>query len=252
MKGIIFIAVIVILLIKNTSFCINTESGDIRSWNTLPMYGYTNGNYQYTENDFIFMKETLSKVSSTNQAYQELIKLSWKYLSKNDIATAIKRANQAWLFKQDDFEVYMLFGILTRTYSDHFKDMEKVKYLDESLFYQNIACRLNPTNGGPNLDIAMVNQKIYLSYPREKLTLELSNQLIVSAESNFVQAEKYLKDDMRKGMLYYYWLVFSFLRQDYKLCRQLYIKACQYKDYVNLKALESIKEKLDEFDLENK
>jgi len=241
----VFIAILLCLNLYAACFADRTESSDNRYWNTLPMYGQTNGKYIFTDNDIIFTNDVLSKGKTIKEAYKGFIQLSWDYLGKNDIDTAIKRANQAWLFRQDDYEAYYLFGILTRIYAGKYKDPENLKLLNEATYYHNIALNLNSTNGGPYLDLGMIYGNIITTCILDELPGEVSNMLVSKAVSNYLSAEKYLTEDRKKAMLYYYWTILYFQLGDYLECRKTYEKASKYMYYQNPRAMFSIKNELD-------
>lgn len=103
--------------------------------NELPMYG---GMHKPD-----VPKNTESSVGAS--------KLGWKYFYNGDMATAMKRFNQAWMFDHDNPEAYWGFGLVLGARSRTEKD---IKYIDESIKYLGIANKKGPKNAGILVDLA--------------------------------------------------------------------------------------------------
>ena len=56
--------------------------------------------------------EKINKIAEYMNKSQEAVQLGWKYYCLNDMETAIKRFNQAWLFNPENPDVWWGFGMI--------------------------------------------------------------------------------------------------------------------------------------------
>ncbi len=80
--------------------------------NTKPMYGEVRKSEEYKKIDDLFIKESLEKFRTVDSAVYVQIDYSWRYFYHNDLKTAMKRFNQAWLLNPEFPDSYFGFAAL--------------------------------------------------------------------------------------------------------------------------------------------
>lgn len=80
--------------------------------NTKPMYGEVVKNEEYKKADEEFKKECLDKFKTIDSSVAVQIDLGWRYFYNNDLKTAMKRFNQAWLLNPEFPDSYFGFAAL--------------------------------------------------------------------------------------------------------------------------------------------
>jgi Tfp pilus assembly protein PilF len=78
--------------------------------NEQPMYGGVPKTPDMVQADEAFLNKTAQMGYSRAQAAEMSIRLGWKYLRDRDLATSMKRFNQAWLADPDNGDVYHGFA----------------------------------------------------------------------------------------------------------------------------------------------
>jgi hypothetical protein len=78
--------------------------------NLLPMYGRTPKSPRLINADMKFVKAAIEEHGSADSASRYYVGVAWQYLYRNDISTAMKRFNQAWLLDSLNSDVYWGFG----------------------------------------------------------------------------------------------------------------------------------------------
>lgn len=76
------------------------------------MYGEVPKNEEYKQIDEDFKKECLAKFGSIDSSVAVHIDYAWRYFYNNDLKTAMKRFNQAWLLNAEFPDSYFGFGAL--------------------------------------------------------------------------------------------------------------------------------------------
>ncbi|BDD05524.1 tetratricopeptide repeat protein [Aureibacter tunicatorum] len=80
--------------------------------NTLPMYGEIQKSEKHKEIDQQFIEECLQRFNSIDSSVNVHVDLAWKYFYNDDLKTAMKRFNQAWLLNPDFPDSYFGFAAL--------------------------------------------------------------------------------------------------------------------------------------------
>jgi tetratricopeptide (TPR) repeat protein len=101
-----------ILILMIFSSC---QSQDNTVDNTIPMYGETEKSKEYKETDEKFIKDCLKQFGSIDSSVFVQIDHAWRYYYNNDLKTAMKRFNQAWLLNPEFPDSYFGFASLLET-----------------------------------------------------------------------------------------------------------------------------------------
>ncbi len=80
--------------------------------NTRPMYGEVPKSDDYKKIDEDFKKECLQKFKTIDSAVNVHVDQGWRYFYNNDLKTAMKRFNQAWLLNPEFPDAYFGFAAL--------------------------------------------------------------------------------------------------------------------------------------------
>lgn len=80
--------------------------------NTKPMYGEVPKNDEYKKIDEDFKKECIEQFKTLDSSVYVQIDHAWRYFYHNDLKTAMKRFNQAWLLNSDYPDSYFGFAAL--------------------------------------------------------------------------------------------------------------------------------------------
>lgn len=102
----LFLLVTIIL-----SNCENETKGQ-QPDNTKPMYGEVAKSEEYKKVDEEFKKESLEKFKTIDSSVHVHIDQAWRYFYNNDLKTAMKRFNQAWLLNGEYPDSYFGFAAL--------------------------------------------------------------------------------------------------------------------------------------------
>ena len=113
------------------------------------MYGGIEKTPAEIENDNKLI-ETVTKNQTREDASREASGLGWEYFYDNDLKTAMKRFNQAWLLDSDNPHVYWGFGVLIATQA---RKEWAVSKIDQSIEMLEKANRLSPPNAGLLMDL---------------------------------------------------------------------------------------------------
>jgi tetratricopeptide (TPR) repeat protein len=74
--------------------------------NELPLYGGFKKTVSQKQADEVFIRSAIHEMGSREKAAEHIVVRGWQALSRDDIKTAIKRFNQAWLINPDNGQVY--------------------------------------------------------------------------------------------------------------------------------------------------
>jgi len=80
--------------------------------NTKPMYGEVPKNEEYKKLDQNFIQLSLKQFGTIDSAVNVQIDLAWRYFYNNNLGTAMKRFNQAWLLSPEFPDSYFGFAAL--------------------------------------------------------------------------------------------------------------------------------------------
>ena len=114
--------------------CVPKQSSD--KVNLLPMFGEIKKSAEQLEIDKDFIAECDKHFKDRNEATQYHVDKGWECFYQNDLNTAMKRFNQAWLLDSLNADVYWGFGNIL---GNQQKYQESLRYFEKSL-------SLNPEN----------------------------------------------------------------------------------------------------------
>ena len=100
--------ILIFLIVIGLSSCSTAQQPD----NTKPMYGEVPKSEQHKKIDDDFKKECLEYFGTIDNAVQAHIDFGWEYFCGNDLNTAMKRFNQAWLLNPEFPDSYFGFAAL--------------------------------------------------------------------------------------------------------------------------------------------
>ncbi|QJP35431.1 tetratricopeptide repeat protein [Nonlabens sp. Ci31] len=98
-----------ILLLLILTSCQSQES---QVDNTKPLYGEVKKNKEHKEIDKDFIQDCLNQFGSIDSSVNVQIDNAWRYFYNNDLETAMKRFNQAWLLNPEFPDSYFGFASL--------------------------------------------------------------------------------------------------------------------------------------------
>jgi len=104
--------------------------------NLLPMFGEIKKSAEQLKIDQDFIVYCDNHFEDRNEATQYHVDKGWEYFYQNDLNTAMKRFNQAWLLDSLNADVYWGFGNIL---GNQQKYQESLRYFEKSL-------SLNPEN----------------------------------------------------------------------------------------------------------
>ena len=105
-----FDALFLVFIFGLTSCSSQTNGQEVD--NTKPMYGEVPKNEEYKIADDDFRKECLEQFKTIDSAVFVQIDNGWRYFYHNDLKTAMKRFNQAWLLNPEFPDSYFGFAAL--------------------------------------------------------------------------------------------------------------------------------------------
>jgi tetratricopeptide (TPR) repeat protein len=88
------------------------QAQDSKVDNTLPMYGEFEKSKTHKEIDNDFVQKSLEQFGSIDSSVNVYIDHAWRYFYNNDLETAMKRFNQAWLLNPEFPDSYFGFASL--------------------------------------------------------------------------------------------------------------------------------------------
>ena len=101
---------ILILILSLAMF--SCESSGQKPDNTKPMYGEVAKSEDYLKIDTDFKNESLEQFKTVDSAVSVQISQAWRHYYHNDLKTAMKRFNQAWLLNPEFPDSYFGFAAL--------------------------------------------------------------------------------------------------------------------------------------------
>lgn len=183
------ILVILIFLTSLNSFGQNAiENKDemtIEKWNEesktdirlLPKYGNVKKSEKQLKADEEFIETILKQHNTRENGSNELIKLGFKYMYKNNLRTAMFRFNQAFLLHPENSDIYWGYGAIYMTLGDFEKAKEQYT---EGL-------KLNPNNSHLLTDYAtyFLTQYLFQLEVSEKDALKNLNEAILNLNKSY-------------------------------------------------------------------
>lgn len=162
-----------------------------RPTNELPMYG---GKHN-------------PSVEQNKGFSDKAAKLAWQYYYRDDLDTAIKRFNQAWMFDRDSIDALWGFGlIMGRRASEELPEY----HLKESIRFLDMAYKKSPENARIIVDLAM-SHTYFAQYLNSKGNASAQDEF--SKANNLYDAAA--KRDNKYPLLYANWSVLEFYMGNY-------------------------------------
>jgi hypothetical protein len=139
-------------------------------------------------------------------------KLAWQYYYKEDLDTAIKRFNQAWMFDHDSIDALWGFGLIMGRRASEDKPEHSLK---ESIRFLGLAVEKAPRN---------VRILVDLAFSHTMLGQYLSAKAIAGSDDEFLKAgllnEAAEKIDSKYPLLHFNWSVLEFHRGNYSKSKE--------------------------------
>lgn len=143
-----YLPIFILLLFYNYNFAQDCPS----HINTLPMYGNAKKCEAQIESDNQFIAQMDSLFENRTLAAQDRINSGWEYYNNKDYPTAIKRFNQAWLLKEDMYEIYWGYANI---YAINGKFLEAFDFFKTAVEY-------HPNNANFYYSYALAHSQFYL------------------------------------------------------------------------------------------
>ena len=199
-----------IILILLVAWLFNKEAFAERLVNELPMYGETDLSNNVQEANRKLIAWANREFGDLKLASKDAAQRGWEAYYQEDLDTAIKRFNQAWLFNKDNPEVYWGFGIVMgqRASQEH-----PEKNLQESIRFLQLAKEKDPKNGRVTGDLAFSHTILGHYYKSEEKNDTDAQKHFETAGKLFATA---FKADANYPPIVANWSVFYFYTEDYK------------------------------------
>ncbi|WP_158977991.1 tetratricopeptide repeat protein [Cellulophaga sp. L1A9] len=94
------------------AFFSSCQSQDNKADNTIPMFGEIEKSKEQKETDAEFIQDCLKQFGSVDSSVNAQIDNAWRYFYNDDLETAMKRFNQAWLLNPEFPDSYFGFASL--------------------------------------------------------------------------------------------------------------------------------------------
>jgi tetratricopeptide (TPR) repeat protein len=169
--------------------------------NELPMYGGFEKNQKQKEADELFIRDIVSKAGSREKGSEEVAKTGWTYFYKDDLSTAMKRFNQAWLLDQKNPASYWGFGVVLAN---------KNKYQQARVMLEK-AYELAPDNARLITDMAHHYSLMGRGYMIDRNSIY--EGMLKKADALFLKASQLEPDYV---LIYINWAVNNYYHSDYK------------------------------------
>jgi hypothetical protein len=173
----------------------------------LPMYGSAPLSTEIQEINDQFIRWAVQEFGTREKASRDAATRAWRCFYENDLSTAMKRFNQAWLLNTNNAEAYQGFGDIMGRRSET-EDTEH--NLKESIRFLEIANQKAPKNARIMTDLALSHTMLgaVLRQPRRP-----------AADDEFAKAQALLevaaKIEPSYPLLHYNWSVLEFYRGNY-------------------------------------
>ncbi len=203
----ILIIFAVVLAFKIYSAVFATSSFGNIPINEKPMYGNTAFTQKQKEANDRLIKEAVETFGSKEAACKEAMDTARYYAQKDDLKTAMRRANQAWLLDPNNAEVYYLLGSLTRMQGK----------TDETISLYEKALELNPNHVMVmcNLGRQFYN-KAQEIYRRQGKKTSAAIKYLDDAISFYDKASRLpVQNNDDLGYIYYQWACALLFKENY-------------------------------------
>lgn len=199
------------------------------SINEQPMYGGVEKSEELKKADQKFIDWAVNKYGSREKASVAAADIGWQSFDNNDLDTAMKRFNQAWLLDASNAQCYWGFGIIMGNRSARNTE----ENLRQSLIFLQIAHEKAPANARIMSDLA---------YSHTILGYFLKKNYRLGSEDEFVKAQTLFTNAAAiaptEPLIYGQWSILYFYRENYTGAKEKLDKATSlgYKsdnDYIN-------------------
>jgi len=152
------------------------------------------------------------KVALNKENSREAAKLGWQYYYNEDLDTAMKRFNQAWMFDHDNVDALWGFGIIMGRRASR-EDTEG--NLRESIRFLEMANSKARNNYRITIDLAF-SYTVFGEFLKTQGRSPESGKYFQRARELFKQAESI---GSRYPLLYYNWSVLEFYEGNYQMAK---------------------------------
>ena len=176
--------------------------------NEIPMYGGIPRSPEMQKADQEFIDQAVKIDGTREKASKAASDRAWEYYYQDDLRTAMKRFNQAWLLDTNNVAAYWGFGNIVG---------QRAEYADTELNLRQSIMFLETANGkSPNNARIMVD----LAFSHTMLGAAVFKQQHRSgADDEFAKAQALFESAMKLEpdypLLHYNWSVLEFYREDY-------------------------------------
>ncbi|NOU36898.1 MAG: hypothetical protein HOO88_09040 [Kiritimatiellaceae bacterium] len=160
--------------------------------NELPMYGEGLKSPEVQKANLEFVDWAVKECGNREKASDGYVELGWKYYDRNDLSTAMKRFNQAWLLNTNNADAYQGLGAIVGRRAETEADIR------QSVTLLKIAKEKAPENGRITIDLAVSHMTLgaFLNFKKKK-----------GAEDEFSKAQdlfdEAMKTESANSNLYY-------------------------------------------------
>ena len=149
--------------------------------NDLPMYGEVEKCKEQLEADANYLAEMDELFITREAAADDVIKQAWHHFYKDDLKTAMRRFNQAWLLDSTNYHIYWGFGNILGKSA---KPQQAIKMFD-------LAKQHNPTESDFYVASASAYGNVYLQTSDKKLLYKTIKDLEVAVKIDNLNATAY-------------------------------------------------------------
>jgi len=104
---------------------LSCHAQELKPDNKKPMYGEVAKSDEYKQIDKDFIDFCITQYGSAENAAKAHINFAWHYIHTDDLVTAMKRFNQAWLLNPDLSDSYFGFSLLLNMQKNNTTDAER-------------------------------------------------------------------------------------------------------------------------------
>lgn len=167
-------------------------------------------------------------------------RLGWKYYYADDLDTAMRRFNQAWLFDQNSFDAYWGFGLVMGRRA---LEEETEKNLRESVKFLEIALKAAPAGKKARVstDLAFSYTQLGAVYLDDAARGKDRDAAFARAGTLYASAEKL---DRSYPLTFYNWSVLKFYQGNYPAARALLQRAIKLGHKPNPEYVQDLEGKL--------
>lgn len=197
----------IIVIVSISSLCFGIAGCASTAINEQPMYGGLEKSKELEKADRDFIDWAVKEYGTREKASMDAADRGWQLYYNNDLSTAMKRFNQAWLLDSNNAQAYWGFGNIAAKQAAKNHPEEN---LDESIKYLQMAHEKAPTNPRIMADLAFshtIKGYFLKKYHKAGAEDEFSKaQLIFANAAKIIPAEPFVNGQ---------WSILYFYREDY-------------------------------------